>query len=584
MPESSAPYESMVLQASFPGRVAEAYERPDHDANDHPEVTVDQPTALDPTLPGGVQESVGAIPSVPIFSGVTGAEELSSSTPGFDFYERFHVIARSYDFGNVLSTQQDDIEVHSAYRRLSFDWTTFVNGAGAGTSLVGQPTLPETIEPCTSEQMTLQVEVVGPAIVDDTLDFGFGDGTTIMVPITFQRIVMLAFEPELPMVETLEFLTDVFLHLDGTEQRVRLRTNPRQFFDLEFKLDEGPDMALFDNVLFEWQHRLFGLPIWHERTALTVAASVNDTTINVGETAYRDFREGGLAVVLTDERNFDVQEIATGGIAATTLTFVNGLLNGYPVGTKVMPLRTAHAEGVIGGQRNRVNLGMRRMVLRVTDNDVGSIASGAAFSTYNGKVLLDDCNLVNRVMSENHERQITVLDYGTGDVIQTSTWDTGRRQHTKGFTARGPQKTWELRQLMHLLAGRQTSLYIPTFWKDLEANADLVSGASTMSITNVGYNRYAQERQNRDVIRVVFKPSVGQSPLIRVIQSSTEVDADNESLTLDTTWPANFATSDILRIEYISKVRLDTDKVRFRHKLGIQSNVECVVPVKEVLE
>lgn len=582
MPESISDGDSIVIQMPFPGRAVEAFHRTG--VPDEPTFSVDDPIAIDPTdAKENALDTLGTIPIPPAGTALT--VDGSSATPGFDFFETFHVIARSYDFGNVLATQQQALEVFSAYRRSLFNWTTFVNGAGAGTSLVGIPTLPEPIEPLTSEAMTLTVDVVGPAIVNDTLDFTFSDGATIMVPIEFKRIILISFEPEIPMVETLEFLVDIKEHKDGTEQRISLRTNPRQFFDLEYKLTEGRELATFDNVLFEWQARLFGLPIWHERTPLTVAASINDTVINVGQTAFRDFRVGGLVVVLDDDKNFDVQTIATGGIAATTLTFTgSGLLNAYSPGVAVMPLRTAQAEQVIAGQRARKNLALRRMVLQVLDNDTGDIASTAAFSTYNGKVLLDDCNLVRAFLPDSSERRLAIIDGRTGTVVQESPWDRGRRRHAKGFRARGVQATWELRQLLHALNGPQVSYYIPTFYEDLVPNAALASGGNTMSIVNVGYNRFAQERQPRDVIRVVFQPSVAQAPLVRVVQSSLEVDDDNETLTLDTTWPATFAVADVLRVEYVEKSRFDTQKFRFRHGRGVQSDVRMTEPVKVVLE
>lgn len=578
MVDSTSTGNSMVLAAGFPGRVALAYT----DSFElEPSTTVDEPSALDPSGRSNEVAVLGTIPAIP-----TSTEPSTAGgdpTPGHDFYETFHVIERSYALGNVLSTVQTPIVVLNAYRRTAWDWDTFVNGAGAGTSLLSMPALPSEVAPLEDVPMTLQVEVVGPAVVDDTLDFGFEDGATIVVPITLQRVVLFPVLPEASVVETLEFLTDVMGHKDGTEQRVALRLNPRQFFELEFLLSEGPEMTRLDNVLFEWQHRLFGLPVWHERTPLTVAATASDTTVTVQQTAYRDLRVDGIAVVYTDDTTYDVLEVDS--FTATTVTFKSPLLNSYPVGAFLVPARTAHIVDAVGGGRARVNLGQRRAVFRVVDNEVGSIASTAAFSSYNSLVLFDDCNLVERdSLSETFERRITVIDEGTGVVMQDSAWDRNRRSSLKGFRAAGVQATWELRQLLHALRGRQVPFYLPTFWKDLEVNAPLVSSTSTMSIVNVGYNRYVQERQPKNVIRVVFKPSVGQSPLIREVLSSSEVDPNNETLTLDGSWPSTFAVADVERVEFVEKSRFDTDRIALRHRPGSQSDVRAYIPVKTVLE
>jgi hypothetical protein len=60
----------------------------------------------------------------------------------------------------------------------------------------------------------------------------------------------------------------------------------------------------------------------------------------------------------------------------------------------------------------------------------------------------------------------------------------------------------------------------------------------------------------------------GDPPLVRSIATSTEVDSTKEALVLGETWPDNYLVSEISRIEYVEKVRFDTDKLVFSYKQG----------------
>ena len=220
------------------------------------------------------------------------------------------------------------------------------------------------------------------------------------------------------------------------------------------------------------------------------------------------------------------------------------------------------------------------MQFRVDNNDI-SIASTAAFSSFNSKVLFDDFNAMRQVMTESFERQIIVLDGETGVTDQVSNWTRNRRGSFKTFVARGKQAVWETRQVMHSLRGKQISFYIPTFSDDLIPDTNLTSGSSTLNIQHVGYNQFVQERQPRNVIRVVFNN--GDATLVRTVTSSSVISATREALTLDGTWPSTVTPADVERIEYVEKSRFDTDTITFVHTSG-SSTTKVFASVKAVFE
>lgn len=540
---------------------------------------VDVPSALDPAdLLFGTETEVDAKPDKVTetdHAGHLGLEMVAT----FDWFEAFHIIPRRFDFGNLLTTQQEPIEVYSAFRDDDHTWLSLSNNAGDGISLLSQPTLPVVIGPQEGVVMTLQVEASGEANIDGTLDFVFDVGTS-SVPITLQRVVLFPLPPESDYTENLEFLTEILTGDDGSEQRIAWRKNPRQLFEWKVIVEDGTSRSRLQNILYEWQRRVFGIPIWHEQTKLTTAATAGDTVLTVSQTDYRDFREGGLVLVYQDDVVNDVVTIAAGGIGASTITIESGLLSSYSVGTQVVPLRTGVIRSAVSGRRYPSGAQELTINFRVEDNDA-NLASTSGWTMLNSKVLLDDKNAISGTLSESFDQEVTIIDNATGKVFQSTGWSYHRRGSSKTFWTNTLQGLWKIRQLLHALKGRQVSFYLPTFVSDLQPVLDLTSGAGTMTIANVGYTQFAQGRLGKNIIRVTFKD--GSTPLIRTITDSSIVDVDTESLTLDDVWPATYTPEEVDKVMFVEKVRFDSDTISFRYTPG-QRTVRVSGSVRTVIE
>lgn len=533
-----------------------------------------RPTDVDGVLGGfvfvDVDDSVEAVVSGDVQLGLTS---------GIDFFERMHVVPRSFSFGQVLSAQQADIEVFNGYRKTFITWTAFVPVPDPGTDLLGFPGVPDMIAPLDGVQMQVDVSSIGAPLVDDEMEFVFSDGSTILVPVEISRIVLFFPRPELPFVEVLEWITDVQRASRGNEVRPSVRQYPRQEFEFDYILDEDPDRMALEAAIFDWQSQAFGIPVWYDETFLSSAATAGASVLNVVSTAFMDYRVGGLVVVFQDRKAFDVQTVVS--FTATTITLENPILNSYAAGVSVMPVRTARASGEsLEGERYPVTLAELSATWEIEDNIV-DIASVAGFSSVNGKVLLDDPNALRGTSGEAYRRRMYVLDGDTGVVERVAPEDRSRRASNKTFVARGRQAVWELRQLFHALRGRQVSFYLPRFRDDLVPVLNLVSGSAALDVSNIGYTQFVRARQPLNFIRIAFNN--GAPTLFRTISSSIAVDADRETLTLTATWPSTFTPAQVERIDFVEKVRLDSDRVRIEYDLG-GFVARARVPVLVVLE
>lgn len=388
--------------------------------------------------------------------------------------------------------------------------------------------------------------------------------------------MLFNYQPEAPLTERLRFLTDIFVSKDGSEQRVNLRVAPRQEFSF-ILLVESAARQRIENILFGVQDQPFDIPIWSEPIYLEAAASTSATSISA-TIAFADFRDGGQAIIMSDENTFDVLDEIDISVPGT-ISFTTGLTHDYPVGTPVMPLRPALIVGSPKVSRWPVNLTKYEINFALTDNTV-DLSDISAFSTLSSKPIVDDANAIQDQLQEGWDRRVQLTDSATGIFSQTSFWDRSRRFSFKTFRAFTRQRAWEVRQFLHWIRGQQKSFWLPTFGKDLTATANIVSGTAILTVVNAGYTDFTIQRTPRNIIRVVKKDGTVYT---KTVLSSAEVDEDTETITVTSNWSANVTVADIERIEILEKVRMDSDDVEIIHvdELG---QTEVGFPVKAVLE
>jgi hypothetical protein len=305
-------------------------------------------------------------PSTPVIPSISSVNHPSCEGEGIGglWFGLIHVTPREIALGNILGTVQVTIDIFNADFS-SHDYGAWTNNAGAGISL-NNPALPTTIPSMNGLVLTLTVTPDGPPSVDSTLVYDFDASTIIVVqPISLTRLVPIVFAPERKIREELAWLTDVQRAVDGTEKRVALRKNPRQLYDLGFLRENNVERQRLENLLFDWQARLFGLPVWTDAMYLSAAVGIGDSTINVDDTSYSDLRDSGLAIIWTDETDYEILNVDVVGASSFTRVPDAGGLRGVPAADPALPRRgdqlphSVHRDGQRREPRGR--LGLQRL-------------------------------------------------------------------------------------------------------------------------------------------------------------------------------------------------------------------------------
>lgn len=520
---------------------------------------------------------------------------MTEATVGFDWFDKVHLIPRTpFAFGVIVGQTTDTFEVFSAWRT-SINYTTYLNNISAGVSTPDLPTPTVALDPFTSftdpgtsVRLSYQpVEIIvakdGPPLFDDTIDLTFSTGEVIMLRVSGQRVSIIPILYEENVEELWRFVSDTIQNTDGTEQVISLTENPIQSLAVTYKLD-GTERQLMQSILHGTQGTQMALPIWVEMIKNTATVSAAATSATVDATADVDFRVGGLAIIYDSPEAFDVVKISA--IGANSITFATTpTINSYTPGATIAPARLGYVINNPTAQKSQVNLETTNLVFRVIDNDVGMFAadaSGFNTSAFDGKVLLDDCNVMGNSVSSTYDRRIHVIDNDVGTISIDTDWASNQRLSTKGFSMRSRAEILNVKKLLLALQGQQKSFRLPTFSDDLTVVLNISAATSTIDVSNVGLTKFSNDGgvgvEPKRVFRITFTDGTA---LEREIQSSVENSTTVERLTLNTTWPDPRTIAEVSRIEFLELTRFSTDNYKFQYdRIG---RARLSVPTKTLL-
>ena len=110
----------------------------------------------------------------------------------------------------------------------------------------------------------------------------------------FGELPFLPQVAEIPVTETLSFLTDSIIHYDGTEQNIQLRSKPRQKFEYSIPIKYKDNADLF-NTLSGAIRKKWAVPNW---TDLQPVGNINIDATNINcDTVNFDLRANSLAMI-----------------------------------------------------------------------------------------------------------------------------------------------------------------------------------------------------------------------------------------------------------------------------------------------
>jgi len=480
------------------------------------------------------------------------------------FYNRILIEPTSVDFGSIVSDQQVNINVFNAYLVNSTLSNLIETDFDAGLSLQGDAT-PDVYLPLEEKVYTLTATLNGPPQTDASLTFDWLTPIPdLTIPITGSRIVLLPVTYRDKVKETMLFKTGVMNSYNGTEQRYKIRINPRHRLAIRAYLSKD-DRFRVENLIYGWRNRIWAIPMWPE-SRVASPITKDDMTIFL-DTTYADFRVGSLAVAWENSRKFDVFQILSK--TDTSITLPRGVNDDFsnPI---VMPVRSARM--VKDPVRRTTGYdGVLEAVLEVTDNLAYPAAASAIQFLGEDTFFMEPLQTTSDGSPDRYEHRIDLMDNVSGAIEQFSPWNFLRVSREFELILEGTQDIWEMRQWLYRRAGKQRPFYMPTY----ENNMRLISVGFITDSFVAEEDAFSTQSTARN--HIAIKKTDGSYVFRTVIASQINVDG-NTDITVDTA--INIDAGEIDEINFFGLKRLTSDEIDLE---WLPNNVVSVtVPITEV--
>ena len=354
-----------------------------------------------------------------------------------------------------------------------------------------------------------------------------------------------------PVVERLEWLTDIRESTSGIEYRERLREHPRR--SPEFRavnLGDGYrdlETALWSTGVDEWI-----MPLWWDVAISSAGTSGSWTGPGIGQ--YRDWRFSPAFVVAT---NGDDWEAFTANVIGSNQI---GVAGGIPAhlqgaGIRIYPARTAFVSPTI--TRNTVTGDIETVDVSASLIDYTSPAGVDLPASLDGLDVLDDPQNRRSAQTATFSRRVNVVDYRTGR--RGFVDDPGNPSVDRGaeYLHDDRETLWGRRRWLQKIGGRHGEFLRPTGNRDLAVVYIEQSGSNTVigvEFVDYGDTYWGQEPRQR----VSIKMRDGQYHHANIIDF--EDDAGLDRLTLDLPWD-DFTLDQIRQVSWLEPVRLMSDSV-----------------------
>lgn len=477
-----------------------------------------------------------------------------------EWFERIILNPSVLDLGNVLSSQARNVEILNNYRITKQNWAALNDLTGGEVTTSGVPTLPTILNALESVTIQVNISVDGAPTIDGDLEFVF-DVATLLLPITGTRVILFPFQPEAPVREVLRFNTDILIHVDGSEQRIQKRKAPRQIFAFQLFMDGDNERDRLNAILYDWQDKVFGIPIWWESRRLTSAITAPTDTIQVN-TNYGDFRVGGLAAILNSFGDFEILEILS--MTTSQLVFTADVQTSRSVNDVViMPVRTAHLQKEVGQARYPTGPVKTSMTFITLDNE--DIGSTAAFGTYNSKALIDRPNIIRSTVEEGLVKQLDILDSKIAPPHQTSNWVKSRPRQGLGLIGHTLQEVWEIRQLFHALSGRCISFYMGTGKNEIIPTGDMADTATNINFDFLDFVKFYEAVPTAPRGHIQITRVNGNTSQHQITGASVVTPGVEEQITITPPISPALPLAELKSIEFLTLSRLQNDNIEIDH-------------------
>ena len=473
-----------------------------------------------------------------------------------DLYYRIHFYPDIIRVGSLLADKVVKFKVWNAF----FVPRTLNSIDAQNTDGISTNAVPDTYEMLEEKIYDITFDIDGPPVINGTYTFNF-DVYSLTLDMTGQRVIVFRWRPHKDYKEDLKWQTDLIRTFSG-EQRIALRTAPRQVFYYNYIKDSKP-YAELQYLTKKWAFRQWGVPVWGQQSDIR-NVSAGATSINF-DTANAEY-EVHAFIWENDDKNeaVSITNVRPDGIDIDPPTSFNWS------NAKIMPLKSSIMPDGVNFQRGRGNNISQFSASFLVVNTVDYATSNLV--QYDGYDVLTDGNVIIGELNEKIKMPQQQIDNGQGLITVEPTQSYSRFGRTIGKIAKDKAEVWDFRTWLYSRYGKQKPFWLPSFNRDIQPNETIYTTTSVINIKDIGLATYAD-------FPIVTRLELKDGTVFYRKITTSAVQADGENITIDSTLSVDVAQGDIKYWSFMNLVRFDADSITLEYEGDF---MQANIPVTEV--
>lgn len=494
-----------------------------------------------------------------------------------DFYFRIHVQPLKLDLQTVASSQTRKVTVWNSYPYTSAQLSEIFISNPAGVEVSGQ-SAPYTMAPLQELTYDINIGTSGPPNINTEIQFDFSNvSDPLPILVTGSRAVKFDILPEVPVTETWEWLTDNIVSVDGTEQRIALRGEmPRIEETLKVIFDKQSQIRKFYADLVSSAGRLF-IPEFQYATRVNAASPVGSFQLYF-DASQTDVRPSEYVLIQTPLTNTLVE---INKLTASGATLVAALTFQVPAGSLIMPGSPALINDETKLSRYSVNdVAETTLVAKIIRERSTLVRPGSAikFPMFLGDPVMDKRPLADDMVDDSVSTGQQSIDNATGLINIVTRWDYSRIGGEREFKVNRIKRPEEMdywKTFFAFARGAVRKFWMPTYRTDINVVVKPSNASTTFTIEGTEYADKIWAIKTHRYIEIETAAGIHRTTIIgaNVVNSATVI-AINPAL------PSGVGYTEIKRVSYLLPVRLDDDKITWKH-YGLESTLQFSIITAE---
>lgn len=477
------------------------------------------------------------------------------------FYFRYHFDGENaYDFGLVSGNQT---------AVFSF-WAAFFEPTSLGPILEEETTGvvlegiagPATVAPLEEFVVEMTITPQGPPLANGYYEFSFDAGTetaTYRISFTGQRVLVWQVTPDWvsPMGETYEYRTKVITADDGSEQRIRLRHEPRATISNQYTQLSTTETTQLQRALLR-QDQVFAVPYWLDVSYVTDAVPANSLLISTSRQIPQLVL--GDTVVVETAQGYDAYVVE--GLAGNQITTSAPTVREIPANAKIwrglfVRLPQTQSKSHLLPQVNRASITFEVLSeFAPMRNELLPVGT-----YYLDLPVLDHKRDWVQGVEISHTFDRAVFDPDLNNRSYFYKWPYGYVVLKNDFTNLNRERTEKLISFFHDRKGRAKPFWIATGVQDLIVSGTLEAGSFVLPVETEDVAAVYEDNEVYRNLEIEF--SDGTLLRRRITQFSPQ--AGRTDVYVDSPWARQYLVSEVKRVSWLLLSRFESDTLDLEH-------------------